>query len=93
VVVNLLLALRPSLPPAPQVAAAPPIVGVQGGEEQAAAGCSKEQYREKFGALPTYELHSSPVKPSLDSGFVSAKVAACLCSSADSPAYAVVTCC
>jgi len=54
------------------VAAAPPITDVPGNGEQ--AGCSKEQYREKFGALPTYELHTSPVRPSLNSGFVSAKV-------------------
>ena len=38
------------------------------------AGCSKEQYREKFGALPTYTLLTAPVKPALQSGFVVAKV-------------------
>ena len=38
------------------------------------AGCNKEQYREKFGALPTYTLLTAPVKPALQSGFVVAKV-------------------
>jgi len=37
-------------------------------------GCNKEQYREKFGALPTYTLLTSPVRPALESGVVVAKV-------------------
>ena len=36
-------------------------------------GCNTEQYREKFGALPTYTLLTAPVKPALQSGFVVAK--------------------
>ena len=51
-------------------------------ESDEAAGCSKEQYKEKFGALPTYELHTFPLKPSLEDGFVRAKVASSLCTRA-----------
>lgn len=56
-------------------------------ESDEAAGCSKEQYKEKFGALPTYELHTFPVKPSLEDGFVRAKVACSFCAQ---PCQAIV---
>ena len=36
--------------------------------------CSKEQYAAKFGALPTYSLHTSTFRPSLQNGFVKAQV-------------------
>lgn len=55
--------------------AAPPFTGAASqNPPDEAEGCSKEQYRQRFGALPTYELHTTPVKPTLQDGFVRAKV-------------------
>lgn len=55
--------------------AAPPFTSAASqNQPDEAEGCSKEQYREKFGALPTYELHTTSVKPTLQDGFVRAQV-------------------
>jgi len=59
------------------VTAAPPLstatFPVEDGPEDG-PGCSKEQYKQRFGALPTYSLTTATTRPAIQSGFVVAKV-------------------